>query len=115
MKCKAKRCALETMHKGKCSEIGPYAVANAVANKPKADAGRPRSGEAERSARTDAASRPESQRVQKWREQNRERYNERMRRYMKSARAKKAQAVSAPQPPQTVMTADSLQSVPPPQ
>lgn len=32
MKCKAKRCNLESRHKGSCDEVGPYAI-NAAINK----------------------------------------------------------------------------------
>lgn len=69
------------------------AVANSVvANKvrPKADAAGPCRDPA-RSMQADVASRStEGRRVQKWREKNRERYNERMRDYMAKRRAKEA-------------------------
>jgi hypothetical protein len=61
MKCKNKLCDLESMHAGKCV-ANTEPVANAVANK-------------------------ESQRVAKWRESNRDRYNERERERMKRKRA----------------------------
>lgn len=70
--------------------VTPVANQRSEQVRPKADAGSPRSVKAERSAPTDVATRPtESARVQKWREANRDRYNERERERMRKVRAKK--------------------------
>lgn len=41
MKCKNKRCALESMHKGRCSEQGPYAINTVATNRESGATNRP--------------------------------------------------------------------------
>jgi hypothetical protein len=89
MKCKAKGCALEIRHKGRCSPVGPY-VANDVANR-KGVANGDVHGDVVRGVQASpgglvAAVSPEATRVEKWRDENRDRYNARMREYMRKRR-----------------------------
>jgi carbonic anhydrase/acetyltransferase-like protein (isoleucine patch superfamily) len=90
MKCKGKRCALESRHKGKCSEVGPYTVVNealAVVNNDQR--GTPLDQPLIRVATEPQRSRRDvsERRQTKWQRDNRERYNKRMREYMRLKRA----------------------------
>jgi hypothetical protein len=82
--CRNPKCVLPFGHNSRCKQLGyiPMDVTNAVTNTvtneaPKADA-----GSAGVDRRTDAASRQ-----RRWREANREKYNERQRELMRRKRA----------------------------
>jgi hypothetical protein len=95
MKCKAKGCARESRHLGKCSPEGPYAVVNTdldVVNRTALTSGSnegepvvssPESGVCSQGGRRDSSERRQT----KWQRDNRERYNKRMREYMRRKRS----------------------------
>lgn len=100
MKCKAKGCGLESRHIGKCSPVGPYAVVNSVVNKESRvvnneskqvhardvpDADDPVGERLEQAGVAEAGVGRQTQ----WQRKNKDRYNERLREYMKRKRAGK--------------------------
>lgn len=100
MKCKSRRCALESMHKGRCSEVGPYAVVvnknvvntdeTVVNRKPKPIRARDVSNAGDSvGERLEQAGAAETGvgRQTAWQQANREKYNAKMRDYMKRKRA----------------------------